>query len=51
MNPGTGRMVTDLIPATEPANVTTPDVGALASSPKAAAKSTPQWPEYWPVGE
>lgn len=44
-------MVTDLVPATEPAKVTRPVAGALTGSPSFAAKSTPQWPEYWPFGE
>lgn len=37
-------MVTDLIPATVPAKVTTPDAGALTSVPTGTPKSTPQWP-------
>lgn len=43
-------MVTVFIPATEPANVTFPDAGAETVSPYPAAKSTPQWPPYWPTG-
>jgi hypothetical protein len=43
-------MVIDCIPATEPANVTTPVAGALTTAPGGAAKSTPQWPAYWPTG-
>jgi hypothetical protein len=50
LNPGTGSMVIDCIPATEPANVTTPVAGALTTAPGGAAKSTPQWPAYWPTG-
>lgn len=38
------------IPATEPANVTVPDIGARTSDPTAAAKSTPQCPAYAPTG-
>lgn len=37
-------MVTVLIPATEPANVTFPDAGARTDEPGSAAKSTPQCP-------
>jgi len=33
LKPGTGWTVTDSIPATEPANVTTPDTGASTASP------------------
>jgi hypothetical protein len=43
-------MVTDLMPATRPANVTTPEAGALTSEPGRAARSTPQCPEYPAVG-
>jgi hypothetical protein len=49
-SPGTGSMVTVFIPATEPANVTFPDAGEETVSPYPAAKSTPQWPPYWPTG-
>jgi len=44
-------MVTVLIPATEPAKVTEPDTGETTGVPSGAAKSTPQWPAYWPTGE
>lgn len=37
LTPGIGSMVTVLIPATDPANVTTPDAGAATVSPTAAA--------------
>lgn len=50
MKPGTGSMVTVFIPATEPANVTSPDAGERTASPTSAAKSTPQWPAYSPTG-
>ncbi len=43
-------MVIDCIPATEPANVTTPVAGAPTTDPGREAKSTPQWPAYWPTG-
>ena len=33
LKPGTGSMVTDLIPATEPANVTRPEAGARTAVP------------------
>jgi hypothetical protein len=42
LNPATGSMVTDLIPATEPANVTRPEAGARTEVPGSDAKSTPQ---------
>lgn len=48
--PDKGSIVTVLIPATDPAKVTRPLTGAATGSPSAAAKSTPQWPEYVPVG-
>jgi hypothetical protein len=51
LSPGTGSMVTDLIPATEPAKVTLPDAGAATGSPTTAAKSRPQCPAYCPAGE
>ncbi|HLT98046.1 MAG TPA: hypothetical protein VK070_14805 [Acidimicrobiia bacterium] len=37
-------MVTDRIPATEPANVTVPVTGATTGVPAEAAMSTPQCP-------
>ncbi|MDF2729013.1 MAG: hypothetical protein K0T01_799 [Acidimicrobiia bacterium] len=37
LNPGTGSMVTDLIPATEPAKVIRPEAGARTCEPAAAA--------------
>lgn len=43
-------MVTVLIPATEPAKVTTPDAGAPTTVPTGTPKSTPQWPAYSPTG-
>jgi len=36
LNPGIGSMVTEVIPATEPANVTTPDAGASTGVPTGA---------------
>jgi hypothetical protein len=36
LNPGTGSIVTEIIPATEPANVTTPDAGARTGAPTGA---------------
>jgi hypothetical protein len=33
LNPGTGSIVTDLIPATDPAKVTLPSAGARTSVP------------------
>jgi hypothetical protein len=33
LNPGTGSMVTDRIPATEPAKVIRPDAGARTEEP------------------
>jgi hypothetical protein len=36
LKPGTGSMVTVFMPATEPANVTTPETGARAGSPMGA---------------
>ena len=50
MKSGTGSMVTDFIPATEPAKVTRPEAGARTTVPDGAAKSTPQWPAYEPTG-
>ncbi len=50
MNPGTASIVIDCISATDPANVTTPDTGADTAEPGIDAKSTPQWPPYWPTG-
>ena len=37
MNPGTGSMVTDRIPATDPANVTRPEAGARTGVPDGTA--------------
>jgi hypothetical protein len=37
LNPGTGSMVTDRIPATEPAKVTRPEAGARTAVPDGAA--------------
>lgn len=37
LNPETGSIVTVLMPATEPANVTFPETGALTASPTVAA--------------
>lgn len=37
LKPGTGSIVTVLIPATEPAKVTRPDTGARTVSPTSAA--------------
>jgi len=37
LNPGTGSIVTEIIPATEPAKVTTPDAGAWTGVPIGAA--------------
>lgn len=42
------RIVTVCIPATDPAKLTVPPIGALTAVPTGAAKSTPQWPAYWP---
>jgi hypothetical protein len=36
LNPGTGWMVTDNIPATDPAKVTTPEAGAITGCPTSA---------------
>ncbi|HEY6627506.1 MAG TPA: hypothetical protein VI193_00815 [Acidimicrobiia bacterium] len=36
LNPGIGSMVTDTMPATVPANVTSPDAGARTVDPTAA---------------
>jgi hypothetical protein len=33
LNPGTGSIVTEIIPATEPAKVTTPETGARTRVP------------------
>ena len=43
-------MVIVRIPATDPAKVIRPPTGAATESPMGAAKSTPQCPEYVPVG-
>jgi len=51
LNPLTGWMVTDFIPATLPAKLTVPETGAATSSPTSAAKSIPQCPAYCPDGE
>jgi hypothetical protein len=51
LKPETGWIVTDFIPATEPAKVTIPETGAYTASPTSAAKSTPQCPPYCPLGE
>lgn len=51
MNPETGSMVTDLIPATEPAKVTRPEAGAATGVPIGTPKSRPQWPPNLPTGE
>jgi hypothetical protein len=37
LNPGTGWMVTDLIPPTDPAKVTRPEAGACTPDPKGTA--------------
>jgi hypothetical protein len=37
LKPGTGSMVTDLVPATDPANVTTPSAGAFTEVPAGTA--------------
>ncbi|MFO7298888.1 MAG: hypothetical protein DIU67_001675 [Actinomycetes bacterium] len=42
--PGEGWIVTDRIPATEPAKVTVPETGATTTVPDGAARSTPQCP-------
>ena len=44
LSPGTGSIVTDRIPATDPAKVTLPEAGATTWDPGPAAKSTPQCP-------
>lgn len=41
LNPAAGSMVTDLIPATDPAKVTVPEAGARTSVPTGTAKSIP----------
>ena len=51
LTPGSGTIVAEFIPATDPANVTVPAVGARTKAPGFAAKSTPQWPPYRPTGE
>jgi hypothetical protein len=43
-------MVTDLIPATDPAKVTLPETGARTADPCWTPKSTPQCPPYDPIG-
>ncbi len=43
-------MVTESLPATEPAKVTVPDPGAATGLPGAALKSMPQWPAKRPWG-
>ncbi len=50
MYPVTGSMVTESIPATDPAKVTRPDVGAFSGVPTGAPKSSPQCPAYSPMG-
>jgi hypothetical protein len=42
LKPATGSMVTERIPATEPAKVTRPEAGARTAVPTGTAKSTPQ---------
>jgi hypothetical protein len=37
LKPGTGSMVTDLIPATDPAKVTLPEAGARTADPAGTA--------------
>jgi hypothetical protein len=44
LNPGTGSIVTEFMPATEPANVTTPPTGATTSVAGKVEKSMPQCP-------
>jgi|GEM_PF-3586987 hypothetical protein len=41
---GPRRIVTVLVPATTPAKVTSPPIGAATSVPTSAARSIPQWP-------
>ena len=44
LNPGTGSIVTEIIPATDPAKVTIPDAGARTGVPTEAEWSAPQCP-------